>query len=567
MRTGRTYSLKAERLSAERQQAAIRVLMSLITSILLLKLYFFDQQAYIDYGLKNFIRPHHVFPHIILFMTYSLAVWALLKWKPQMMSGVMVVSSVIEIILITYLMNSPAAIYIPFYFWYIFYIACVATRYGRKFSLFALAASFISFTYTVCQLRGLKRMDAPADLGFMCFLLIMAYLFGQISEKQFSYQASLAIVNEFRADLTGLSSSSDIIKHLLAVVKDTLRVENAWFLPAHRGSDGSDTPGLRSEGADPVLLSTFREGGGEWNVESILQKRQTVVSNNPKRDPSLPKGIAAKLELSNIAAAPLLVRATQVGVIYASNRKDQKLSSADLQLLALMAAQTAPVVENAILWERLRESAASEERARIARDLHDNFLQTLAAINMHLERCRILINKDTNKALDGIDKIQDIATRALAEVRVYLSEFRMMGPEPTRFKQTIERCSAEAAIKAGFTVDADVHLPDEAIPPDVALAAFQIARELLNNAATHSHAEHVQVRVFVEDGNLILEIEDDGDGFEVESVRAQKAAQGHMGLMGIEERLKQTYGTLTIASQPGKGTRATAIFSLGRLTS
>jgi len=136
----------------------------------------------------------------------------------------------------------------------------------------------------------------------------------------------------------------------------------------------------------------------------------------------------------------MMVRATPVGVVYAANRRDKPLSNADLQLLELIATQAAPVVENALLWERLREAAASEERLRIARDLHDNFLQTLAAIKLHLERCKILISKDSaDRAIEGVDRIHQIATRGLGEVRSYLSELRLMGPEPSRFRQAIER--------------------------------------------------------------------------------------------------------------------------------
>lgn len=574
MKIGRSYSLEQERLTVERQQSIIRILLSLTTSLLLIKFYAVDQAPLpdpktvdvksMDYLLLK--AAHVTLPHVItivaLFMVYSLTIWALLKWIPNLLKPVAVASSVIEIVLITFLMNSPAAPNIPFYFWYIFYVACVATRYGWKFSIFALSASLLSYYVTLITFQHGYAAQFPTALGYMVFLMVLAFLFGQISDRQLTYQASLGIVNEFRADLTSIATSGEIINHLLNRVKELLRVEEAWFLPADRGSDGSEAPGLRSAGADPVLMSTFREGGDAWNVARVLELRCPIMSNNPLTDPSFPKGMAAKLGLKNIIAAPLMVRSIQVGVIYAANRKDDRLHSADLQFLGLMAAQTAPVVENAILWERLRESAALEERARIARDLHDSFLQTLAAIKIHLERCKVIMQKDTGRALEGIEKIHDIATRGLAEVRVYLSELRMFGPEPSRFKQAVEKCSADAAARAGFETHVEVHLPDEPIPPNIALSAFQVLRELLNNAANHSHAKHVQVRVFVEDGKLMLEIEDDGNGFDVENVRPEKASKGHIGLVGIEERLKQSRGGLVLVSEPGKGTRATAELSL-----
>ncbi|MCL5104209.1 MAG: sensor histidine kinase [Armatimonadetes bacterium] len=561
MRSSQVYSLTSERLSVERQLAAIRLLMSLTTSLLLLKFYF-------DQSLPGASGPdiEHVgigsiAVLIALFAIYSAGIWAWLKWRPDGLISAMAISSVLEVMLIIYLLRSPAASEIPFYLWYVFYVASVAMRYGWRLSILALSASIGSFVISNL-VEGQYVVQILSNLGFTAFLLVLAFFFGQISERQFNYQASLSIVNEFRAELAGLTTTSEIINHLLVRARDILRVEQAWFLPARRGADGSEAPGLRSAGADPVLLSTFREGGADWNVEEILNGQRALVSNTPHADSSLPKGVAARLGLKNLAAAPLIVGGIHVGVVYAANKKESPLSNQDLRLLELIATQAAPVVENALLWERLREAATSEERIRIARDLHDNFLQTLAAIKLHLERCKLLVQKDTTRALDGIDKIHQIASRGLGEVRAYLSELRVMGPEPSRFRQAIERASAEAATKAGFKTHLEVHLPDECLPPNVALAAFQILRELLNNAASHSGAEHVQVRVFTEEGNLVLEIEDDGKGFDVASVRAEKASQGHLGLVGVEERAKQSNGTLTVTSQPGKGTRATAYLAL-----
>ena len=576
MKTGHSYSIRLERLATERQQALIRILLSVVTSGLLIWYYLTPRESAIfdDFGRPipvGAIDLRHVIALISVFMVYSLVVWAVLKWKPDKIKVEMAITSVVEVLLITLLMKSPAAASVPFYLWYIFYVSSVASRYGWRFSVFSLAASFASFAWTICGVApgelAIHAMQLYADIGFMCFLMIMAFLFGQTSERQFAYQTSLAVVSEFRADLTALTTSSEIIDHLLDQVKSILKVERAWFLPAQRGADGAEAPRLHSVGAEPVILSAFREGGNTWNVDRVLERRQAILTNNPKRESSFPREIAGRLELRSVAAAPLMVRTTQVGVVYAANRRDRTaISSADLQLLELMAIQTAPVVENAILWERLREAAASEERARIARDLHDGFLQTLAAINIHLERCKLLVQKDSPRALDGIDKIHDIATRGLGEVRAYLSELRVMGPEPSRFKQAVERCSADVAAKAGFEVHVDIHLGDETVPPSVALSAFQILRELLVNAAKHSQAKNVDVRVSTIDGRLTLEVQDDGLGFDPDRVRPEKASQGHMGLVGIEERLRESNGSLTIVSEPGKGTLATAMLNPNRLT-
>ena len=222
-----------------------------------------------------------------IMLIYSSVLWALLKWKPRTLNKIMAISSVADVVLITYASEVTAVTGIPFYLWYIFYVLGVAIRYGWQHSVLALSASIVSFTlvayYFDPQSYG---PNLPMILGFTLFLLVLALMFGRISEKQFNYQARLAVVDEFRADLASLATSRDILDHLLVRTRELLNVEDTFFLPAQRGADGSEAPGLRSSGADPVLLGTFREGGGEWNVERILARRETLMTNNVARDPS-----------------------------------------------------------------------------------------------------------------------------------------------------------------------------------------------------------------------------------------------------------------------------------------
>ncbi len=565
MKPAAPYTLRQERLSAERQQAIIRLLLAAVTSIVLIKFY-------VSQSIPNYEEPTSLFPvpyerlHlglgqvifiVSLLAVYSGSMWILLRYWPEKLNATTAVGTLIEFALITYIFATTLWTGVPFYLWYFFFVVSVASRYGWLHSILALSASIVSFTWVVCASQRTGD-DVVTMLGFTGFLLVLAMMFGQISERQLSYQARLAVVNDFRAELATVATPRDVIHLLIERTQHLLNVEQAFFLPAQRGADGSDEPGLRSVGKNPVLLSTFRENGGVWNVEHILAEQRPLVSNRLSKHHALPKGLAAKLGLRNIAAAPMMVRGAPVGVIYAANRRDKAMHNSDMQLLELLANQAAPVLENALLWERLTEAATSEERLRIARDLHDNFLQTLAAIKLHLERCKILVTKDSDRAREGIDKIHQIATRGLAEVRYYLSELRVMGPEPSRFQEAIRKCAEEAALRGGFEVNTEISLGDTHVPPGVAVAAFQIVRELLNNATSHSKASHVKVSVHVEEEKLCLAVEDDGVGFEVEKVREQRAAQGHLGLVGIEERARQCGGTLTIESAAGKGTTAIA---------
>lgn len=203
MKPAGVYSLKMERLSAERQQSIIRILLSVTSSLILLKFYY--GQAAAEY--QESIGFSQVIAIVVLFNVYAIAVWALLKWKPNLFRATTAISSIVEIILITYLVRATAGSGVPFYLWYIFYVASVSTRYGWQYSILALSASIVSFTTVVCLtpysyvvntpgvpgfipnspaeqvLLHPYAVNASAVLGFTGFLLVLAFMFGQISEK------------------------------------------------------------------------------------------------------------------------------------------------------------------------------------------------------------------------------------------------------------------------------------------------------------------------------------------------------------------------------------------------
>ena len=549
MKSTGAYSLQQERYTTELQQAFIRILLAVITSFVLIRLYIDSHGTAIT--LRNVIICDS------MFLLYSISVWILLKISPSLTNATKIITSLIEVFIISYLILVTIKTGIPFYLWYIYYVVTVATRYGWQLSVLSLSASIVSFTWAVSRsVISSRELNIPFILGFTGFLLVLAFMFGQISERQLAYQAGLAIVNEFRAELSAMTTSSEIIAFLLQQTSDILNSEKSFFLPAKRGADASEAPGLRSAGADPAIMSAFRENPGIWQVDAVLQKQRPMLANKPVKEGVLSAEQCVRLGVKNIAAAPLIVRSMPIGVIYTINHKEKRWSNNELRMLGLIATQTAPVLENALLWERLREAAASEERLRIARDLHDHLLQTLAAIKLHLERCKILIDKDTQRAQECTDRLHDIATQGMVEVREYLSELRMMEMPPNKFKESLDKFIEDIESRGDLICTTQIDIPDDFGHANVLSVAFTIIRELLNNAATHSKASNVNIRMWVEEEYLYFEVSDDGKGFDVNQVRFAKAADGHLGLIGIEERARQLNGELNIISELGVGTTA-----------
>ena len=540
--------LADEAWTTERMLAFVRAVLALATLVVAVKFYYDIQFEY---------RPMALTLELLL--VYSLVISVVTRHKPESIRVAAAVSSVLEVALITALIASTGGEQSPFYLWYVFYVVSVSLRYGLQISIVALAASIVLYTIVTTSTVTLSLAGEtfiPAFLGSTGFLFILALLFGHMSEKQKSYRIQLAVVNDLGIALSTLSGSAEIEQQLVEQAVQLLQVQRCWFAAWPKGD---------ISGASHLVGADFKEPGpdlGEWTPEAVVRQGQARMSNEPVKDRSMSAEAAKLLSITSIAAAPLMARDKMVGALYAVNRVGKPFSQADLRLLDLIAGQAAPLLENAWLAERLRDTAAAEERLRIARDLHDNFLQTLAAIKLHLERSSLLVDKNPEKAKDAIARTQEIAAAGLSEVRSYLAELRLAGPDPEQLSAALRRLLDEASANAGFKADLKVDINPAALSQDVCSAGFQIVRELVTNAAKHSNAGSVEVVLQTSESNLTMTVRDDGVGFDVREARHAASGTGGLGLVGVEERATLLGGSFTIQSEPGKGTTASVTLPL-----
>lgn len=534
-----TYTIRKESVAMERTLADVRIILWLATSVIMFTL-----------QVENNSNRKWLVIGLGIFLIYSIWMWAVAKHFPRFLRGAVLISSFTEVLLITLIVWASYAPLTPYYLWYVFYVVSVSLRFGLQFSILSLSASVILYTM-VAMVPANPLVNVPNFLGYTWFLFILAFLFGHMSERQHSYQIRLAVVNELGVALASLSTSKEIINLLVEQTARTVGAGKCWFIP-HRTSENGENF-IISYGISSDELQKLVGSVGDWDSELVLNNGNILISNNRKRDMKIPAEAVKLLSIKSLAAVPLYVRELPVGALYAADKQPRGFSGYDIELLELIAAQAAPIIENIQLWERLKEAAASEERLRIARDLHDGFLQTLSAVKLYLERTRLLIDKDPEKAKSAVERLNQISTQGLADVRSYLSQLRLIGPEPSRFSEAAERTANEAASRGGFVVHTDVENPEKALTRQLSLAAFQIMRELLNNIVKHAEATNVWVRARCRGENLEIEVRDDGTGFDLEEGK-HASERGHLGLVGIYERVKEHGGEIKIESRPGEGT-------------
>jgi two-component system sensor histidine kinase UhpB len=199
-------------------------------------------------------------------------------------------------------------------------------------------------------------------------------------------------------------------------------------------------------------------------------------------------------------------------------------------------------------------SAQESERYALARELHDETAQTLAALTIALDRAREDVATKPDHGLARISEAKAIAARLLSETRRLIMGLRPsmlddlgLGPALAWYAETIV-AEREQAIDVGLDAPAD------RMPRHLEVALFRIAQEALNNVAKHSGASTASVRIHHDGDEVELLVADDGKGFDVESTLARTANSGGVGLAGMQERVALLGGTMEISSGRGTGT-------------
>jgi two-component system sensor histidine kinase UhpB len=200
--------------------------------------------------------------------------------------------------------------------------------------------------------------------------------------------------------------------------------------------------------------------------------------------------------------------------------------------------------------ERRRASSAAlqaqeEERARVARDLHDEVNQSLTGLLLRLEAAR----EKSPPALAGeLAEIRALANKALQELLALARQLRPTALDDLGLKAALDSHVTELGRQSGIRTSFEAEGDIGAVPRDVQIVAYRVAQEALSNAARHSGAERVRVRLEHSDGSVELSVADDGRGFTFD-----QASRG-LGLAGMRERALLVNGDLRIESRPEVGT-------------
>jgi signal transduction histidine kinase len=196
-----------------------------------------------------------------------------------------------------------------------------------------------------------------------------------------------------------------------------------------------------------------------------------------------------------------------------------------------------------------------EERARLARDLHDSVTQLLYSAALFSTGAKKFINQNKlEPAVQYLDQIEQVTQQALREMRLMVFELRSASLPGTglvgEIQSRLDAVERRSGISASFHAE---NLPG--LSPRLEDTLFRFVTEALNNALKHAFARGVEVLLTGEDGKVSLEVKDNGVGFEI----SEGKRSGGLGLASMRERIEQIGGTFSIESSPGSGTRVQAV--------
>jgi two-component system, NarL family, sensor kinase len=268
-------------------------------------------------------------------------------------------------------------------------------------------------------------------------------------------------------------------------------------------------------------------------------------------------------DFTSLVSVPIITRlGALVGVLNVHTRRRREFTEADVQLLRSIAGLIAGAMDNARLHRRLAEREEALERftermvrmqeldrRRLAGEIHDGIGQRIVSLSFYLSAAADLVG--TNAALAGeqIDKAQQLAAAALDEVSA-----AMTGLRPSVLDDLGLAASLESLAHASPELDVDVQVSGEALPEHLETALYRIAQESLQNVVKHASAQNVEIRLKVSSGTALLEVSDDGVGFDPASVpESESPGSGGYGLSGMLQRAELLGGRLEVDSAPGRG--------------
>ena len=360
----------------------------------------------------------------------------------------------------------------------------------------------------------------------------------------------LGLLNDIGEMLSSSNQVDEILEKTLDDVMSYLDVEaGEIFLTEEDGL--SVRMALHRGDAADVFWTKDQFRMGEGFVGLVAESAKPLVSNSLQQDLRFLRRQVIQAGFKCVACIPLTAHGNVVGVMAVATRHVQRLNQREIGLLTAIGTWAGTAIENVRLNQQGRRLAVIEERERIGMDLHDGIIQSIYAVGLALDYARMEVESNPDKALVKLEQAIEGLNSTIRDIRTYIMDLRPRQFRGENLKESLQRLIDETHDNTRLEII--LNGPDDGdliLPTVIATALFHICQEALANIAKHAQAHQAKIHLWSAPGRVLLEISDDGLGFNLSQMRM---ALGH-GLANMATRARKVGGDIEINSEPGKGT-------------
>lgn len=379
----------------------------------------------------------------------------------------------------------------------------------------------------------------------------------------------LGILEEVGRALSSTLDLEEVLTRVMERINALLEVEAGSLLLVEE--ETGDLIFQIALGEKAEAVKPFRLKRGQGIAGQVALTGEPLLIANVQQDERHFKktDVTTGFLTKSMLCVPMVARGRVIGVIQVMNKINGEFSDDDLDLLSAVANYGAIALENAMLHRNVRAErdrvivAQEEVRRQLARDLHDGPTQLVAGMLMSLDFVRQALEHGQPDLAQGeLQDMVELGQRATHQMRTLLFELRPLVLETQglvpALEVFLERRQKDEATR--LILDVKTDRPDGKLmrpAAKVEAALFAIAQEAVNNALKHAQANYIRVRLIEREGSLAMIVEDDGKGFELDTVMSNYEQRGSLGMVNVHERAEQIGGQLVMKSKPGHGTKIT----------
>ncbi len=519
---------------------------------------------------------------LILYVVYAISVYVAIRGSAALSGRELVVIHGVDILfpgIISLFTEGPNS---PFFLFFGFVLLAAAYRWGLNKTLVTGLATIGVLVLEAVALRYgplAPLVEGQYDLNTLimraAYLAIFAFLIGYLAEQERRLRVQALALSHVSSKARFEGGLKSTLRSVLHETVQLFRAEQA--LLAFDDPRGTFLWKVGPESTGEGLVLTWRELDAShrsryfFPLPTDTLRVARMRSDGAYAAISDLEGVAHSCRLPSEFSSEHPFRVALINCSTVEPNVSARLfllephsgfgRRAEVRFLRELTRHVGPAVYNVYLLRRLRARAAADERARVARDLHDGIIQSLHAIAFRLYVLRVTSPKNAENLPGELLEIQEMVQQEVSKLRQLLQQLKPIDFDPRRFSEwlsiTIERYRQDTGIAASFISD----VPELMLPPEIAHDVAHITLEALVNVARHSGAEHVVVRLSTEKDAWKLVIDDDGRGFDfVGRLSPAELENSRQGPLVIKERVRAIGGELTIDSRPGRGARLEMVF-------